>query len=90
MLWLSDALCAGVDTENYFDNYENDIDVSIEIDRMCLACPVIKECFEYGVSTESWGVWGGIFLIDGKVDNVRNAHKSTDIWESISSRISND
>lgn len=89
MSWVSEALCAGVDTEFYFDSYENDIDIANEVDRMCLGCPVIKECFEYGVSTESWGVWGGIFLIDGKVDNARNAHKSSETWNSISMRIKN-
>ena len=87
MSWLSEALCAGVDTEKYFDKYENDSIVAADVDRMCLACPVLRECFQYGVSTESWGVWGGVFLIDGKIDNMRNAHKTPDIWEDISRRI---
>ena len=79
-MWASEALCAGTDTELYFDKYESDHKVAKEIDRLCLSCPVIKECFDYGIKTESFGVWGGVFLSDGKLDNVRNSHKSQDTW----------
>jgi len=84
MNWQDEALCAGLDTEDYFDKYENDISVALEVDRMCLGCPVIKQCFDYGVSTESWGVWGGVYLVDGKVDNSRNVHKTHNIWTKMS------
>jgi hypothetical protein len=80
---MSEALCAGTDTERYFDKYENDSEIAKEIDRMCLSCPVIKECFESGVKTESYGVWGGIFLNEGKLDNVRNSHKSNEVWTRV-------
>lgn len=82
-MWMGEALCAGTDTELYFDKYESDQDVAKNIDRMCLSCPVIKECFEQGVKTESYGVWGGIFLSEGKLDNVRNSHKTEIIWTKI-------
>lgn len=48
----------------------------------------MKECFDYGVQTESFGVWGGVFLNDGKLDNVRNSHKTPEIWKSILDLIS--
>lgn len=82
-MWMGEALCAGTDTELYFDKYESDQDTAKNIDRMCLSCPVIKECFEQGVKTESYGVWGGIFLSEGKLDNVRNSHKTEIIWTKI-------
>jgi hypothetical protein len=82
-MWLSEALCAGTDTELYFDKYELDQDIARDIDRRCLSCPVIKECFDYGVKTESFGVWGGVFLNDGKLDNVRNSHKSQEVWARV-------
>ena len=58
-MWLDEALCAGTDTELYFDKYEIDPDSAKETDRMCLSCPVIKECFNEGVGSESFGVWVG-------------------------------
>ncbi len=79
-MWVDEALCAGTDTELYFDKYESDQDTAREIDRMCLSCPVIKECFDQGVRSESYGVWGGIFLNEGKLDNVRNSHKTEAVW----------
>jgi hypothetical protein len=87
-MWLSEALCAGTDTELYFDKYELDQDVARQIDRQCLSCPVIKECFDYGVKTESFGVWGGVFLNDGKLDNVRNSHKTQETWARLLELIS--
>lgn len=82
-MWMSEALCAGTDTEKYFDLYEEDSELAMEVDRMCLSCPVIKECFESGVNSESYGVWGGIFLSEGKLDNVRNSHKTDTIWKKL-------
>lgn len=82
-MWVSEALCAGTDTELYFDQYELDESIAKDIDRLCLSCPVVKECFDYGIQTESYGVWGGIFLNDGKLDNVRNSHKTQEIWERL-------
>jgi hypothetical protein len=82
-MWGTEALCAGTDTEDYFDKYELDQGLAKEIDRRCMSCPVIKECFDYGVQTESFGVWGGVFLNDGKLDNVRNSHKTQDVWARI-------
>jgi len=82
-MWQTNALCGGLDTENFFNNYEDNEELAIQIDRMCLGCPVIKECFNFGVSTESWGVWGGVYLVDGKIDSMKNYHKTQDTWSKI-------
>ena len=82
-MWLDEALCAGTDTELYFDKYEIDPDSAKETDRMCLSCPVIKECFNEGVRSESFGVWGGMYLNEGRFDNVRNSHKTREVWTRI-------
>lgn len=86
-MWRSEALCSGADTEQFFDQYENDQNIAKETDRMCMSCPSIKECFDYGVQTESYGVWGGIYLNEGKLDNVRNSHKTQEVWKSVLSLI---
>ena len=82
-MWVDEALCAGRDTESYFDGYELDWEVATDVDRMCLSCPVIKQCFDEGVKTESYGVWGGVYLNEGKLDNVRNSHKTDIIWKRL-------
>ena len=88
--WYEQALCAGMDVEKFFDKYEENQKLASNIDKFCLGCPVIKECFAEGCKTESWGVWGGIYLIDGKVDKTRNSHKSKEIWERLYSVIKDD
>ena len=81
--WQDEALCSGLDTENFFNNYEENIKLAEQIDLMCINCPVIGECFKYGVSTESWGVWGGVYLVDGKIDSMKNSHKTEEVWTRI-------
>ena len=81
--WRNEALCAGSDTENFFDKYELSQVAARETDRMCMSCPVVKGCFDYGVQTESYGVWGGVFLNEGRLDNVRNSHKSQEVWRAL-------
>lgn len=87
-MWQDEALCNGVSTDQYFDKYEENIELAIQVDRMCLGCPVMKECFNFGVSTESWGVWGGVYIVDGKIDSSRNSHKTQEVWERILGEIS--
>ena len=82
-MWQDEALCSGVDTNKYFDIYEEDQEVARQVDRMCFACPVIKECFDFGISTESWGVWGGVYLTDGRIDNIKNSHKTEETWSKV-------
>jgi len=84
MQWADEALCAGLETNEFFDNYEESQDCARKTDALCLGCPVIRQCFNYGVSTESWGVWGGVYLVDGKIDNPRNSHKTEQTWTRLS------
>lgn len=57
------------------------------IDDTCLSCPIRKTCFARGVSSKEWGVWGGVYLKDGKIDKDANSHKSrsdwANVWESL-------
>ena len=82
-MWQDEALCSGLNTENYFNNYEDNPELAVQIDLMCINCPVIRECFKYGVSTESWGVWGRVYLVDGKIDSMKNSHKTQEVWSRI-------
>jgi hypothetical protein len=35
-----------------------------QVRRLCLACPVAWECFDFGRRNLMYGVWGGIWLGD--------------------------
>jgi len=73
-----------------FDSYENDkgeFPIRTAVDEMCLSCPVQQICYDYGVDNEQPGVWGGIYLNNGKHDRVRNSHKTKETWRRIKSKI---
>lgn len=89
--WRKDALCApqspgAVDKEYYewwFDVYENDESVRATVDGICAKCPVKQRCFMEGVSSESWGVWGGVYLQDGTPSKEMGSHRSQDDWADL-------
>lgn len=82
-LWKDEALCLGLDTNLYFDKYEDDLDVRPIVDEMCLKCPVAKVCFANGVSGKEWGIWGGIYLENGEISREFSKHRSKEKWGEI-------
>lgn len=78
--WKDNAECLGMDSNLFFDKYEEDPHVAKAVDHICQRCPVNQHCFAWGVSNKEWGVWGGVYLKDGKIDKEFNAHKSKDDW----------
>jgi hypothetical protein len=48
-----------------------------------MSCPVSKICFKTGVENNEYGVWGGIYLNSGSIDNSKNTHKSQEVWKKI-------
>jgi hypothetical protein len=85
--WKDEAKCLGMDTNLFFDKYEEDHFIARAIDKLCQACPVNKTCFSVGVSNKEWGVHGGVYLKEGSIDKEFNSHKSrqdwADVWESL-------
>lgn len=81
--WNHLAACAGIDTNLFYDKYENDISIAKNVDEMCLACPVISICYEAGINNNEDGVWGGIYLNAGRLDKSRNAHKNQEVWKRL-------
>jgi hypothetical protein len=81
--WQDYASCNGIDETNiFFDGYESDVFVAMGVDQLCYHCPVAKQCLEAGLSGE-WGVWGGVYLVYGKIDTQRNSHKNDKDWEEL-------
>ena len=64
----------------FFDRYEEDDAIAQATDSLCQGCPVIKQCYAYGVKNELVGVWGGVYLTDGEIDGKINRHKTDEDW----------
>lgn len=78
--WKDEAKCLGMDTNLFFDSYEDDKKLAASIDKLCQSCPVNNKCFAVGLSGKDWGVWGGIYLKDGIIDKEHNSHKTKNDW----------
>lgn len=81
-LWKDDASCLGTETNLYFEQYEDNIEIRNDIDSLCRACPVAKQCFAVGISGKEWGIWGGIYIENGEISREFNKHKSKQDWAS--------
>lgn len=90
--WTNDAKCLNMDTNLFFDQYEENITIRSGIDEVCKSCPVRRECLAAGVSRQEWGVWGGVFLEKGKISKDMNVHKRKsdwfDLWSNMTMEIS--
>lgn len=81
MSWTKQGTCFSHDTNIFFDIYENNPKVRNVIDDMCSSCPVRRTCFATAVSNKEWGVWGGVYLEDGKISAEFNNHKTNIDWQ---------
>lgn len=81
--WWHLAACRGLDTNLFYEKYELDPNLAKSIDDMCFSCPVMKICLQAGVDNNEHGVWGGVYLNSGSVDNSRNIHKTDESWKRL-------
>lgn len=81
--WYHLAACKGMHVNNFYDNYENDQKLAMQIDEMCMVCPVVKQCYFEGVNKKERGVWGGIYMNLGRVDKQNNSHKTPSVWKRL-------
>lgn len=78
--WEEDASCSGYDRNLFFDKYEEDLLLRPAIDELCSGCPVARQCFAVGISQKEYGVWGGVYLENGKISREFNRHRSKPQW----------
>lgn len=88
--WESLASCSGMNPNMFFDDtdlkdpdsltYSDEVTAQI-VDQVCLSCPVAAVCYGLGVREERWGVWGGVYLTEGKIDAKLNRHKDDADWK---------
>jgi hypothetical protein len=81
-VWKDNALCLGLDTNIFFEKYEDDTDSRTMVDSLCATCPVARQCFAVGVSGKEWGVWGGVYIESGEISRDLNKHKSKEDWSN--------
>lgn len=78
--WMKKAACKDYDVNLFFDKYEEDTVLRPAIDKICADCPVARTCFAIGVSQKSTGVWGGVYLDNGKISREFNRHRTKQQW----------
>lgn len=83
MNWREQGKCANFDPDLWFDQYEEDQSIRKIVDDLCISCPVQQQCFGTGVTGKEWGVWGGVYLKDGSIDQEFNSHKTSDDWAAL-------
>ena len=79
--WMDTASCVGWDTDLFFEKYLEDDEAATDVTKLCLMCPVQKECLNFGRYMKSSGVWGGHWLQNGRVVNNREIILSDYYWE---------
>jgi hypothetical protein len=67
----------------WFDTYEENVVVAEQVDEICLSCPVITQCLRDGIENKEIGVFGGIYLENGKISKTHNSHKTTARWKEL-------
>lgn len=81
--WYHLSICRNMDTNWFYDDYENDPVFAGIMDDICISCPVRSMCLREAVENNEYGLWGGVYLNNGKSDPARNAHKTDDVWAII-------
>lgn len=79
--WKDVGSCRGMPTEYFFETYETDPIHRLNTDEVCLTCPVMTACLLYGGENKETGLWGGVYLVNGKADEKLNDHKTEDFWD---------
>jgi hypothetical protein len=81
--WYQLAACKNADINWFYDKYETDKELALQVDQMCMHCPVAKYCLEEAVENKEKGVWGGVYLDLGRVDRLNNSHKTPEVWKEL-------
>lgn len=88
--WKDESACKDYDVNLFFDKYEENEKLRPAIDELCAGCPVARHCFAVGISQKEWGVWGGIYIENGKISREFNKHRTKADWADTWSNLTND
>ena len=67
----------------FFEGYEQRPELRSTANQICAACPVRQECLNNALENNETGMYGGVYLNRGHIDEVKNAEKTTQEWEAI-------
>jgi Transcription factor WhiB len=81
--WYHLSACLNHPINWYYDDYETDKQIAMQVDQVCLHCPVIKDCYFEGVRNKEKGVWGGVYMDLGRPDKQYNSHKTPEILKQL-------
>jgi hypothetical protein len=81
--WYHLSACKNMSINWFYDDYEDDKQLAMQIDELCLHCPVATFCLIDGVENKDKGVRGGIYLDLGRVDKNHNKHKTQETWKAL-------
>jgi hypothetical protein len=81
--WYHIGICRGMQTNWFYVDYENDPIFAKVMDSICASCPVQAMCLREGMENKEYGLWGGVFLNNGKPDLAKNAHKGEEAVEAL-------
>lgn len=56
--WRAFASCKGMPLSYFFEEYEQDRNIQLMVDKLCASCPVRVQCLDYAIET---GAEGGVF-----------------------------
>lgn len=79
--WKEVGSCREMPFEWFFELYEKDQIHARQVDEICLNCPVMVACLLAGGEGKETGVWGGVYLVNGKADDKFNEHKTEEFWD---------
>jgi hypothetical protein len=68
---FSKANCKNQPTKWWFPEWpmtKQLITTSNQAKKVCSTCSIKQKCLEYGIATNSFGIWGGINLYEGKTE----------------------
>ena len=78
--WKDNASCKHFELSLFFEKYEENENLRKAVEDVCFSCPVQRTCFAVGVSQKEWGVWGWVYLENGKVSREFSKHKTKKEW----------
>jgi len=57
---FKDASCSGIETDFFYPAQDKFEAGEAELlKRICVDCPVMEACLEWGIAMERYGIWGG-------------------------------
>ena len=73
--WTTDAKCRGVNTDLFFVSPSAVRQIEKIKQKYCRQCPVREECLEYGIKTDSDGIFGGMTRDERVLASLLNSGK---------------